>query len=166
MKTFTIALIIVMAALSRILPHPSNFTPVAAMALASGAYFGRSSIGFLIPLVAMVISDMIIGPYSGMFINYLAMASVVLLGSLTCTRVTALRVLGSSLAGSVLFFVISNFGVWLAGGLYPKTFAGLVECYVYAIPFFGNTLLGDLAYSAAIFSSVYLVTSSKLVRAS
>lgn len=169
MKYFTLTFIILLAALSRLVVHPANFTPVAAMALASGAFFGRKSLGLLIPIAALLISDLIIGVYPGMFFNYLAMVVIFFLGSSYCQNLKFLKVAGATISGSVVFFVLSNFGVWLVGGLYPRTVEGFVNCYVNAIPFFGNTLLGDLTYSAVIFSAAYLLTSltsDKTVRVS
>jgi len=142
---------IVAAAALRLVPHPPNFTPIDAMALFSGAYLGRRALAFVVPLSAMVLSDAVLGFYSGFWITYLAFALVVLLGCVALPRVSPLRVAGAAVASSVVFFVVSNFGTWALGGMYPHTFSGLTGCYVAAIPFFRNTLAGDLFYATLLF---------------
>lgn len=144
--------LIVLAAASRLLPHPPNFAPVAAIGLFAGALTGRR-IGWLLPLVALLASDLVIGFYHpvGMLWNYLAFGTCLLLGSgWLAERRTFGRITGAVLSSSVAFFVLSNFGMW-ASGYYPRTWAGLVECYVAAVPFFRNTLASDVLYSAALF---------------
>src|SRR5439155_12683881 len=98
-----------------------------------------------------LLSDAIIGFHSGMPFVYASVGLIVLLGWLALSRVTVLRLAGAALASSVLFFVITNFGTWVVSGIYPHTWAGLIACYVAAIPFFQNTLAGDLAYTALLF---------------
>ena len=147
---------IVVAAALRLVPHPANFSPIDAMALFSGAYLGRRWLAFAAPLAAMVISDSVLGFYAGFWVTYVAIALVVLLGSVALRRVSALRVGGAAIAGSVLFFVVSNFGTWALSGMYPLTAAGLAACYVAAIPFFQNTLAGDLFYSGLLFGGFAL----------
>jgi len=142
---------ILLAATLRLVPHPPNFTPIGAMALFSGAYLGRRGMAFAAPLGAMVLSDVVLGFYSGFWITYVAVALIVVVGWLTLTRVSVLRVGGAAIASSVLFFVVSNFGTWASSGMYPHTFAGLSACYVAAIPFFRNTIAGDLFYATLLF---------------
>ena len=91
-----------------------------------------------------------------MEIIYGSFALVVCIGLLLRRKRTALRIAGAALASSILFFIITNFGVWAFGSLYPKTFAGLVACYAAAIPFFQNTLVGDALYTAALFGGFAL----------
>ncbi len=146
------------AAALRLVPHPPNFSPIGAMALFSGAYLGRRGlIAFAAPLGALLLSDAILGFYSGMAVNYFAVALIVLLGSQALRKIAPLRLLGTALAASLLFFAVSNFGVWALSGMYPLTFAGLAACYVAAIPFFQNTLAGDLFYSAVLFGGFALL---------
>ena len=150
--------LIVLAAASRLLPHPPNFAPVAAIGLFAGALSGRR-IGWLVPLLALLASDLVLGFYHpvGMLWNYLAFGSCLLLGSGWLGRSRTFgRVAGAVLASSVAFFVLSNFGMW-ASGYYPRTWAGLVECYVAAVPFFRNTLASDVLYSAALFGGYALL---------
>lgn len=156
--------IIVLAALSRLLPHPPNFSPVEALALFGGAYFARRSAAIWLPLVAMFISDLALGLvnggiYADYFLSagfglvYLCIALSALLGFGLRGRVSAPRVLGYSLLGSVLFFLVTNFGTWLGSAMYPQTGAGLLAAYVAGIPFFQNTVLGTLFYSTLMFGS-------------
>ncbi|HEY8593493.1 MAG TPA: DUF6580 family putative transport protein [Sphingomicrobium sp.] len=145
------------AAALRLVPHPPNFTPIGAMALFSGAYLGRRALAFLAPLGALLLSDLVLGFYAGMTVVYLATALAVLVGWSLANRQSALRIGGAALASSVLFFVITNFAMWLNSGFYPRTAAGLAECYVAAIPFFQNSLAGDLFYSALLFGGFALL---------
>lgn len=156
--------IIALAALSRLLPHPPNFSPVEAVALFGGAYFASRASAIWIPLAAMFISDLALGllnggVYSEYFLSagfllvYACIALSAVLGFGLRGRVTALRVMGYSLLGSLLFFLATNFGTWLGSGMYPQTAAGLVAAYVAGIPFFQNTVAGTLFYSALMFGS-------------
>jgi hypothetical protein len=145
------------AAALRLVPHPPNFSPIDAMALFSGAYIGRRTLAFIGPLAALFLSDLVLGAYAGMLFQYASVALIVLLGSLALSRVTVLRLAGAALASSLLFFALSNLGVWLVSGMYPQTFAGLVGCYVAAIPFFQNTVAGDLFYTVLLFGGFSLL---------
>src|SRR3954469_21842306 len=130
------------AAALRLVPHPPNFSPIDAMALFSGAYLGRRGLAFAPPLGALLLSDLLLGFYSGMQFQYLSVALIVLLGWFALSRVSVLRLGIAAVASSMLFFTVSNFGVWLASGMYPHTVGGLAACYVAAVPFFQNTLAG------------------------
>ena len=142
---------IVVAATLRLVPHPPNFTPIGAMALFSGAYLGKRALAFAAPLGALLLSDLVLGFYHGMATVYFSVALVVMIGMLALNRVSALRVGAAAVASSVLFFVITNLGMWLFSGFYPRTVAGLEACYVAAIPFFQNTVAGDLFYASLLF---------------
>ncbi len=151
--------LIVLAAASRLLPHPPNFAPVAAIGLFAGAHSSRRA-GWLVPLAALLVSDAILGFYHpvGMLWNYLAFATCLLLGSgWLARRRSAALVTGAVLTSSLAFFTLSNFGMW-ASGYYPRTWAGLVECYIAALPFFRNTLLSDALYTTALFGGYALLT--------
>ena len=139
------------AAALRLVPHPPNFTPIGAMALFSGAYLGRRGLAFVAPLAALVLSDLVLGFYAGMGFVYASVALIVLIGWWVSSRRSALRIGAAAVAGSVSFFVITNFGMWLFSGFYPPTAAGLAACFVAAIPFFQNSLAGDLFYAALLF---------------
>ena len=148
---------ILVASAMRLLPHPPNFSPIGAIALFGGAYFGRRALAFAAPLGALLLSDAIIGFHSGMPYVYGSVALVVLIGWAVAKRKTPLAIAGAAVASSVLFFVVTNFGVWLEGIYYPPTLSGLAECYVAAIPFFQNTLAGDLVFSAMLFGGFALL---------
>jgi hypothetical protein len=142
---------ILVAAALRLLPHPPNFTPVGAMALFGGAYLGRRAVAFVAPLAALLLSDAVLGFYSGMWVNYLAVSLIVLIGWGLLAQRSVLRLGIAAVASSILFFVLSNFGVWALSGMYPHDLAGLAACYVAAIPFFQNTVAGDLFYTTLLF---------------
>jgi len=148
---------IVGAAALRLVPHPPNFAPIAAMALFSGAQLGRRPIAFAAPLGAMLLSDAVIGFHSGMVFVYASVALIVLLGSFALPRISVLRLGGAAVASSVLFFIVTNFGTWLMSGMYPLTSSGLAACYVAAVPFFQNTVAGDLFYTGLLFGGFALL---------
>jgi len=151
-----LAAILVAAAL-RLVPHWPNFTPIGAMAVFGGAYFGKRALAFAAPLGALLVSDAILGFHSGMPFVYGSVALIVLLGWAIANRITPLSVAAAAVASSVLFFAVTNFGTWLTSGMYPQTLAGLAACYVAALPFFQNTLAGDLAFSALLFGGFALL---------
>ncbi len=138
------------AAMSRLIPHPPNFTPIAAMALSCGVYLDKRY-AFIVPLAAMLISDYFIGFHEGMWLVYGSFLLIGLIGLWLKSHKRVHLIVAGTLLSSILFFVITNFGVWAFGTMYTKTFAGLTECYVAAIPFFRNTLLGDFLYVGVIF---------------
>ncbi len=159
---------ILVAALTRVLPHPPNFSPVAAIALFGGAYFASRQWAFIVPLAAMLLSDLVLasingGLYAswfggfGIWLGYACVALVTALGLGLRGKVSGLRVLGHALAGSVLFFAVSNFGAWLADPTYPATLGGLGMAYTAGIPFFQWTVLGTLFYSALLFGGFALL---------
>lgn len=154
---WVVTLMVFAAAFVRLLPHPPNFAPIAAMALFGGAYFNKKSFAFAIPLLAMFLTDAIIGFYSYAWMVYISFALIVLLGIVMLKKVSVKNVVLASVTASVSFFVITNFGVWLLGTLYPKTPAGLMESYIAAIPFFQNSLIGDLFFSGVMFGVYELV---------
>ena len=150
---------IVAAAALRLVPHPPNFTPIGAMALFGAAQLGRRPLAFAAPVGALLVSDLVLGFYPGMLVQYVAVALIVLLGWTVLTRVTALRVGAAAVASSILFFAVTNFGVWALSGMYPLTTAGLAACYAAAVPFFQNTLAGDLFFSGLLFGGFALLES-------
>jgi cellulose synthase/poly-beta-1,6-N-acetylglucosamine synthase-like glycosyltransferase len=154
MKLRLIALVSVISALAlyRILPHPVNFTPVMAVALFAGARFDDRRIAFLMPLLAMLLSDLVIGLHETMLFVYAGMALAVVFGLLIRRHRGFMPVVSATVVGSVGFFVISNFGAWLySPGLYSRDWAGLSAAYAAAIPFYQNSLLSDVVFSALLF---------------
>jgi len=148
--------LIVAAAVARILPHPWNFTPVGAIALFAGAHLRSRRLAYAVPLAAMLVSDLVIGLHPLMPVVYACFALTVGIGRLLRGRRTPLPVAGATLASSVLFFVVTNFGVWALGGWYPLNLPGLIACYVAGIPYFRNTLLSDALYTAVLFGGLAL----------
>ena len=162
---------IVLAALSRLLPHPPNFSPIEAVALFGGAYFARRGQALLVPLLAMLASDFVLGLVNGgtyfeYFANahflaiYACIALSTVLGFGLRGRVNGARVLGYSLAGSVLFFLVTNAAVWATASNLAETpacYSGLLPCYVAGLPFFQWTALGTLFYSALLFGGFALL---------
>jgi len=149
------------AAALRLVPHPPNFAPIGAMALFGGAYLGRRPLAFAAPFGALLVSDAALGGfYPEMSFVYLSVALTVLIGRAIASRKTPLRIGAAAVASSMLFFVLTNFGVWLMSGFYPLTPAGLAACYTAAIPFFQNTLAGDLFYAGLLFGGFALMERS------
>jgi hypothetical protein len=160
-RFLVLSLMVFGAAFVRLIPHPPNFAPIAAMALFGGAYFNKKLFAFIIPLAAMFLTDAIIGFYSYAWIVYLSFALIVVLGILMLKKVSIKKLILASLTASISFFAITNFGVWALGTLYPKTPAGLLESYIAAIPFFQNSLIGDLFFVGVMFG-VYELVKSKV----
>jgi hypothetical protein len=156
-RILALLLAIFAAAAMRLLPHPPNFSPIAAMALFSGAYLPKRVLAFAAPFGALLLSDVLLGGfYPGMNFVYLSFGLTVLIGWAISRRKTVLTIGGAALVSSILFFVLTNFGMWLFSGFYPLTWEGLVACYVAAIPFFQNTLAGDLFFAALLFGGFAL----------
>ena len=151
----TAVLLILFAALSRLIPHPMNFAPITAIALFSGTYLNKKY-AFIIPIIAMLLSDAVIGFHSSMVWVYGSFVIIALIGIWLKSHKRIGYVIGTTLASSIIFFVITNFGVWTSG-YYGHTLNGLTECYVMAIPFFRNSVAGDLFYVALMFGIYELV---------
>lgn len=155
--TILAALMILAAAFSRLLPHPVNFAPIAAMALAGGVYLDKR-FSMIVPIIALLISDWVLGFYPILFFVYGSVAVIGLVGLWLRSHKKPLPVFGASLFSSVLFFLVTNFGAWVVGPeTYPKNWAGLMECYAAGIPFFRNTVFGDLFYVAVLFGMFELL---------
>ena len=147
-KNVFLVSLIFFAILSRFLPHPPNFTPIAAIALLSSKGFNNRWVVFLIPIVSLFISDLFIGLHATIPFVYISFILIALLG-LYVKKINIVSVLLSS----IIFFLVSNFGVWLL--YYPNSTEGLVQCYTLALPFFLNTVLGDLVYGALLIYPFY-----------
>lgn len=152
-------------ALTRLLPHPPNFSPVVALALFGGAAFADRKLAYLVPLAAMLLADLFIGFHQTMVFVYPGMALVVLIGRwLGEKRGLPVLALGA-LAGSGAFFLVTNAGVWWASAMYPNNWAGLLACYTAALPFFHNTVLATLLFSALLFGGEYYLKRFQARRA-
>ncbi|NUN69943.1 MAG: hypothetical protein HUU02_09565 [Bacteroidetes bacterium] len=151
-KTIIGVILVLAAAFSRLIPHPMNFAPITAIALFGGMYFDRRFAPVL-PLVALMLSDAVLGFYDGILWVYGSFLLVTVMGMIASRKRTVGVIAGSTLAGSVLFFLITNFGVWQSGAFYPMTMDGLAMCYTAALPFFRNSLAGDVVYVTALFGA-------------
>lgn len=148
--------IIVFAVILRLIPHPPNLAPIGAMALFGGTYLDRRY-ALIAPLIAMFISDLFLGLHTTMPFVYGSFFLTGLIGLWLRGRRKPRYIIGASFLSSLMFFLITNFGVWIATGMYQKNLAGLLEAYVLAIPFFRNTIIGDLLYTGVFFGGYELV---------
>ena len=168
-EIFPISLILILA-FARLIPHPPNFTPVIAVALISGYFFKNINLSLLILLVAMLLSDLFIGFYENMIFVYASLLLITFVFHKISKKINFKNLFIYGFAGSLIFFIISNFGVWALGNPgvldipYERNLNGLIECYILAIPFFGNTFLSTLifAYPAIfIYKSLTVRSSSR-----
>ena len=147
--------LILIGVLLRFMPHAANFTPVAAIALFSGAYLKRKY-AILVPLLLMAISDIFIGMHNVLIFTWGSFILTALLGKTIQKRKSILPVFGMSLISSLVFFVITNFGVW-AMGWYPQNLKGLIDCYIMGLPFLRDFTISTLIYSAVFFTAYELI---------
>ena len=154
-NTFLVFLIF-FAIISRFIPHPPNFTPIGAVALLSSKGFNNYWIGFFLPLISLIISDLFLGIHSLIPFVYLAFSLISFLGFYV-KKINFFVILFSS----TIFFIISNFGVWLLN--YPKSIDGFISCYVLAIPFFLNTIIGDLIYGTILIYTFYSLQKRNII---
>ena len=166
-RFLTITGMILLSAVMRLLPHPWNFTPVAAMALFGGAYLANRKLAFALPLIAMLLSDLVLGVaiYGKVLlfsqpVVYLCLLAIVALGGLIRPRKSWWTIAVASLASSVMFYLVTNFAVWAFESLYPKNWSGLITCYTAAIPFFRNSVAGDLCFAVILFGGFALLEKS------
>jgi hypothetical protein len=144
--------LVLLAAATRLLPHPPNFAPITAIALFGGAYFTNKKFAFAVPFIAMILTDLILGFHNTMWAVYLSFIVTVLIGTnLKKKKISNIAV--ASISSSILFFILTNFAFWATGLMYTTDLKGLTTCYVAAIPFFHNSIIGDLIYTAALFSA-------------
>ncbi|NOT77145.1 MAG: hypothetical protein HOP08_19650 [Cyclobacteriaceae bacterium] len=169
LRNGVLALMILLAAFSRIIPHMSNFSPLGAIGLFGAAYFTRKWQAFLIPILATWLSDLFINNviyaqyyptftwfYEGFFWQYGSYLLITAVGFLILNKVNPGRILGAALCSSAIFFLISNFGVWLGSTFYSQSLGGLTLCYAAGIPYLKGTLLGDLFYCGVLFGTFAL----------
>jgi hypothetical protein len=159
---------VLLAAFTRAIPHPDNFAPITAMALFGAATLRDKKLALLTPLVALFVSDLCIegmhrlglmprpGIYSGMWIQYSTILLITVMGFLLRRHRTLVPIAAATLAGSITFYIVTNFGYWALFDAYPHTFEGLLACYTAAIPFFRNALLGDATYCTVLFGAFAL----------
>ena len=149
---FGMFLLVMFLVASRVVPHPPNFTPVLAVAIFAPYFFREWAVAVSVPLVAMVLADLIIGMHSYMLWVYGVVAASTLISYiLRYTGSHLFRVGALALGSCLIFFLVTNFGVWFGSGFYPKTTEGLIACYIAALPFFGNTLVSTVAFSGLFY---------------
>ena len=143
-----LAAIIIFLAFSRLIPHPPNFTPVGAMALLAGAFSKDFKLALLIPLIAMLLSDAVIGFHSSMMFVYGAVVIIVIGSHYWLKQISLPSLSLAAVISALVFFAITNFGAWLSHDMYPHTVSGLGQAYIAGIPFFKNTLLSNVLFTA------------------
>jgi hypothetical protein len=157
-------LLVALGLFSRVLPHPANFAPIAGIALFAGIYLPKK-LAIIVPLVAMALSDFIIGTYQWqiMLTVYLAFIVTGLIGLIIKNNNKFRTVLGGTLLASIIFFISTNWAVWAFGTMYPHSLNGLLQSYLMALPFFRNSILGDLFYVGVLVGGMELINNlSKL----
>ena len=155
--------LILFASFSRIIPHMPNFTPIGAIALFGGAYLKNRYHAFLIPMISLWLSDLILNNfifsfyseftwfYPGFLWQYASFIFIIMIGYLFLKKLNFKNIFITTIFSSLLFFTITNFGVWISGSMYTLDFQGLISCYIMALPFFKGTLLGFMCYSTLLF---------------
>jgi hypothetical protein len=155
--------LILFASFSRIIPHMPNFTPIGAMALFGGAYLKNRYHAFLIPMISLWLSDLILNNfifsfyseftwfYPGFLWQYISFILIIVIGHLFLKKLNFKNIFITTISSSLLFFIITNLGVWISGSMYTLDFQGLISCYIMALPFLKGTLLGFICYSTLLF---------------
>lgn len=153
--------VMLVGAVMRLIPHPDNVTPLVAIAFFGGTIFSGAW-ALIVPVAAIIASDALLGFHATIAFTWGSVLLIALLGLWVRGKPGWRRIVGGSLASSTLFFLVTNFGVWLMGHAqqwYPRTWAGLVECYTLAAPFYRQALLGDLAYVGLLFGAYHLAAA-------
>lgn len=156
LKLLLVLVLVGLGVWSRFVPHPANFTALTAVALFGGAMLPKRW-SVVVPVLAMILSDLFIGVSSISFVVWFSFALVALVGHYIKTRASVTNVVMASLAGSTIFYLVTNFAVWTEGRMYGMNLGGLIQCYINALPFFRNMLVGDLIYSGLLFGLYALV---------
>jgi len=153
-----VIILVVLAVLSRLLPHPPNFTPMISIALLSGAFISNRMLSFILPLTIVLISDMFLGMYSGMMFVYLGYVVSTYIGY-KMREQSNVKIINASLLSGILFWTISNLGVYLLSNNHDV--ASFILCYTMAIPFLPALLVSSVIYSVVL-SYFYNIISYKL----
>ena len=171
LQTGVLSIIILLAAFTRIMPHPPNFSPMAAIGLFGAAHFAKKWQAFFIPLIGIWISDLVINNYvysssssnfvwfySGFYWQYISYILIIFAGLFIFNRgISLTKMFGGMISSSGIFFLVSNFGVWTGGTMYPKNFGGLITCYAAGVPFIHNTIISDVLFTTVLFGTYYLL---------
>ena len=161
-RNILIVIIILIGAFSRIIPHPPNFTAIGAISILGGVYFGKNYLAFLVPILSMLISDFLLG-FNMTLSVYLSFLIMIPLGIGIKNKLSNLSVIKTSIYASIVFFLITNFSVWIFSTVYPNNIYGLLICYYAGIPFFFNTLLGNIFFSFSLFGIYEIVSKRKFI---
>lgn len=169
------SILIVVAMFSRMLPHPDNFSPMGAVALFGGAVITSTFLKYLVPIVTLYVSDLVLNNtlhrvwftnHEGfvwfsdyMIFGFIAFILAVAIGHFFIKKNTIKHVFGGAIAFTLVFFLITNFGTWASGTLYPQNFAGLMSCYVAGLQYLEYSFAGNLFYCTVLFGGYYLMTS-------
>ena len=154
--------LVALLALSRLIPHPPNFTPILGMAVFSGAIINKRFFAYLVPLLAMLLSDLYLGFHASMPIIYFSLAICVLIGTFIEARVTTLNSFLSISLGVLAFFLITNFMVWYGSGMYESSISGLMTCYFMGLPFVQNTFISSILYGMGAFF-IYDIINKRMI---
>lgn len=170
LRTTIIILMMLVAVGSRMLPHLPNLAPLGALSLFGAAYFTKRWQAFLVPIIATWIGDVMINNtvyaayfkefswfYEGFYWQYASYAIITVIGVRLFKQISALRIVVGALLATTIFYLVSNFGVWMSSNIYPPTFDGLLTCYIAGLPFIKGTLLGHILYSAILFGIFQLL---------
>ena len=157
-------MLILSLSLSRIIPHPPNFTPIISLAIIGPFLFGSLYLCLVCVLTSMLIADFFIGFHNGMFQIYLIITLICVLFNKFKEHISNINLIYFSFAGSVIFFILTNLGVWYFGDLYTKDINGLINCYFMAIPFFTNTLISTVIFSYLIFFISIKIAKSQYLK--
>jgi len=170
LQTGVLTIIILLAAFTRIMPHPPNFSPMVAIGLFGAAHFAKKWHAFFIPLVGIWISDLVINNfvyststnfiwfYSGFYWQYISYVLIISIGLFIFKiGITLTNIVSGMISSSGIFFLVSNFGVWAGGTMYPKNISGLITCYTAGIPFIYNTIISDVLFTTVLFGTYYLL---------
>ena len=163
-KDFFPIILILLLIFSRLLPHPPNFTPIVAVAIMSGYLFKNLYLSILVLFFSMIVGDMFIGFYSNMFYVYFPLFVITYFCFFKNKNINAKNLFIYGIVSSVVFFIISNLGVWVSSDMYEKNISGLINCYIMAIPFLKNTIISTILFSYLSFISIS--TYNKKVKAS
>lgn len=158
----TIIALTIAAIIGRFFPHPANMTPLGATSLFSGAKLKRPW-SYLVPLFILFLTDLFLGFHSTMIYVYASFAVGIFLSEkFLKNNFTLFRMGTLSVINPTIFFIVTNFGVWLSGGIYPKTAFGLSQSYLMGLPFYKNMLIGDIVFGLGFFALHYLITKNSV----
>ena len=156
---FSISLIFILT-LSRLIPHPPNFTPIISAAILSSFFFKNVNLSISVILISMFVSDLLIGFHNYIFFTYIPLVVIAIIFKEKILKYN--NILVYSVTGAIIFYLISNFGVWFLGKTYDKNIYGLISCYIAGLPFLKNSLISTIFYTYLTFSifkfyKIYLI---------